>query len=395
MDERYEDGYDPEYGYNRNAFMYKTPQTGLLSRVVKLVTTPIALASEAIAHNQQKGEKDTAFVELPQDQANALIESGHAVPADGAEPTHELVGPDERDDDEADWALDEAAEDIVPERESSSVQLGEEGSEPSVEALMAPIKSPAYTPMHQPSGKAALPFPVVLPQRRPRTKTRGFVRAYAPVLADLGIDQTSFLEFLNALHKAAQAHPVFDIIQIGTALAGLYPDPIIGLSIQAAQIIAAAAAEVQERWTTNKFLEQANKDIFVPRGLYCMIVSYMPGGAEEVGQHVVKKTVDLAAPAVAMYGDHLTKKTSAESAGKVDEMKEKARTRLHVASGETTGEAELPVNCAPLIYPALERAGARRALDEDQANSRRMDQKTMEFVGDYFDRRARMIEVRP
>ena len=109
MDERYEDGYDPKYGYNRNAFAYKTASTGLLSRVVKLVTTPIALASEAAAHNKQKDtarsgslEKSSTFVEVSEDQANTLIQRGDAVAADGEAPTHELVDPDERDDDQAD-----------------------------------------------------------------------------------------------------------------------------------------------------------------------------------------------------------------------------------------------------------------------------------------------------
>jgi hypothetical protein len=210
-------------------------------------------------------------------------------------------------------------------------------------------------------GKKTLPFPVVLPQRRPRTKSRGFVRAYAPVLADLGIDQASFLEFLNGLHKAAQVYPIFDIIQLGTGIAGLYPDPAIAFSMQAAGIIAMVAAEMQERWTTNKFLDEANKKIFISRGLYCMIVTYKPGGADEKGAPITKKTVDLAAPAVAKYGEHLMRETSAEGAegaaedtGKMDEVKEKMRTRLHLASGETEGEAEMPVTCAPLIYPTLE-----------------------------------------
>lgn len=44
-----------------------------------------------------------------------------------------------------------------------------------------------------------LPCPVVIPQRRPRNKDRGFVRAYAPILRDCGIDQEVFLQFLEYL----------------------------------------------------------------------------------------------------------------------------------------------------------------------------------------------------
>lgn len=49
---------------------------------------------------------------------------------------------------------------------------------------------------------AQLPCPVVIPQRRPKHKDRGFVRAYAPVLDDCGIDQTTFMDFLKGFEKA-------------------------------------------------------------------------------------------------------------------------------------------------------------------------------------------------
>ena len=48
-----------------------------------------------------------------------------------------------------------------------------------------------------------LSCPVVIPQRRPGSKTRGFMRAYAPVLADYDIDEKAFLDFLKAFHKAS------------------------------------------------------------------------------------------------------------------------------------------------------------------------------------------------
>ena len=53
-----------------------------------------------------------------------------------------------------------------------------------------------------PRPTAKLPMPVVLPQRRPRNRNRGFVRAYAPVLADQDIDQPLFFDFLDGFEKA-------------------------------------------------------------------------------------------------------------------------------------------------------------------------------------------------
>lgn len=49
-----------------------------------------------------------------------------------------------------------------------------------------------------------LPYPVIIPQRRPGAKKRGFVRAYAPVLADSGISQDVFVKFISDFNKASQ-----------------------------------------------------------------------------------------------------------------------------------------------------------------------------------------------
>jgi hypothetical protein len=50
----------------------------------------------------------------------------------------------------------------------------------------------------------ALPCPVILPQRRPRTKARGFIRAYAPVLAGVGLSQDTWMDFLNQWDESSK-----------------------------------------------------------------------------------------------------------------------------------------------------------------------------------------------
>lgn len=47
-----------------------------------------------------------------------------------------------------------------------------------------------------PTGK--LPLPVVLPQRRPKGRSRGFIRAFALVLENYTIDQATWHTFLGA-----------------------------------------------------------------------------------------------------------------------------------------------------------------------------------------------------
>ena len=47
-------------------------------------------------------------------------------------------------------------------------------------------------------------YPVIIPQRRPGSKIRGRIRAYASVLADYNIDSRTFLDFLKSFYKASQ-----------------------------------------------------------------------------------------------------------------------------------------------------------------------------------------------
>ncbi|MCJ1436567.1 hypothetical protein MMC27_005947 [Xylographa pallens] len=434
----YESGYDPKYGYNRNAFAHKTIPTAILGKIVKIIATPIGLASEAIHANKEKknpplktdsqataatttiqgsdielnkaangGQDDgqePVYVHLPHDQADELIANGHAVPVEGQEATHELVAEDDKDDDddddddiegdEADWALDEAAEAEEPQPPPYS----ENDREETVENLVSSIRPAKGSLTPSKTTLFKLPFPVVLPQRRPGTKTRGFVRAYAPVLQESGIDQEMFISFLKSFHKAMQANPMFDVVMVATAIAGLYPDVIVSLAIQAVQIAVGIGQEVQERWRLNKFLDQANKEIFIPRGLFVLIVTYKPGNSDQ--PEVGSETVDIGAEAMAKFGDNLLKPETADAESdsqekkkKMDEMKEKMK-QLRISSGETHGEAQMPVTCAPLIFPALDTvADAASAKNGGQNNGvangiKAKTKGSTKFVNHYFDRRA-------
>ena len=247
-----------------------------------------------------------------------------------------------------------------------------------------------------------MPFSVILPQRRPRTKSRGFVRAYASVLEETGLDQQSFLAFLKDLHTHSQASPIFDVVIIATAIVGAYTDPIIGAAVQAVQVAAAIGQEIQERYRTNKFLAQANKEIFIPKRLYAMIVKVKPGSGDrpEVGT----ETVDIGAAAVAKYEQ---KASDSAAAAKDDRTKEKADLKdkmkqLRIASAETHHDGIL-ITCAPLIFPALDAAAAAAATsrtgeskNDGVADNLKAKSKTAsKFVSNYNDQRAQATYVGP
>ncbi|KAL8671374.1 MAG: hypothetical protein Q9168_004122 [Polycauliona sp. 1 TL-2023] len=388
MSSSYDSGYDAKYGYNRNAFAHGTLGTAVMGKVVKLLVTPIGLVGEALqsrkdkrspsdpnkhasasvprtidekdpgsSESQTKGE-DAIYVHVPSEVAGELIASGQAEPTDAEKPTHELLPEQAEDDNESpdavDWALDEAAAEI----EEEKVTDDDSGK--------------AVTPTtSKPATSKQLPFPIVIPQRRPNTKSRGFIRAYPPILESKDISSDLFLGFLKEFHTAAQASPIFNVVMIATAIAGAYPDPLVGLGVQAVQVAAGIGQEVQERYRINRFLSEANRDIFKPRGLYAMVIMSQPG--EGTQPEVATRQVDLGAQAVIKYEDN-----------------NKGSQKLRQASGKTF-ENEMPVTCAPLIFPALDRA-LEYSLKEKSGNVaegfKANAKSSSKFVSDYFDRRA-------
>lgn len=210
--------------------------------LVRLVGSGIGLASEALAARKENKQRQRSrsrepsarasdsgnrappthdsldpssanygVVEVANEQeARRLVDQGKAVPA-GAPCEVNEDDAEEADDDEAYWELDEATDPDPPAYDYSPSVRGEidhaepESGEakPDVHKLVQQFLTSHPAPNQ---GTGRLPCPVIIPQRRPRTKSRGFVRAYAPVLADCGIDQDVFLQFLETFHKASQVH---------------------------------------------------------------------------------------------------------------------------------------------------------------------------------------------
>ncbi|OTB03656.1 hypothetical protein M426DRAFT_321579 [Hypoxylon sp. CI-4A] len=129
-----------------------------------------------------------------------------------------------------------------------------------------------------------LPYPVILPQRRPKDRTRGFVRAYAPDLMRAGIDEPTFLAFLDGFAKALTSSPILGVIHLAGDAVGFIPSsiaPIIGLTMQ---VTVGVYEEVQNRKNQNAFITKANEELFKPHGLYCLIMAYNPAATSTLGQ---------------------------------------------------------------------------------------------------------------
>jgi hypothetical protein len=232
-----------------------------MSQLVKLVGSGIGLASEAYKAskssntNRQNGESSRnaasqsipneappEYVEVPEAEANELIARGQAIPVDSKEAEkvsqHEYGSASEEDDEEI-WALDDAA---------SSGAEREDATEPPKESkAIADIFLKNHPPPAIPVARAQFPCTVIIPQRRPKDKKRGFVRAYAPVLADCGIDQAAFLDFLKSFQQASKADPWLNVVNVAAFAAGMVPS-ITAMAVSAAvQVAVGVAMEVQRR----------------------------------------------------------------------------------------------------------------------------------------------------
>ncbi|TVY14994.1 hypothetical protein LARI1_G006932 [Lachnellula arida] len=215
---------------------------------------------------------------------------------------------------------------------------------PASEQILPVDQPPAYTELEsttfnvsnypRPSiskTKVKLGCPVVIPQRRPGSESRGFLRAYAPILEEFDLNQAAFLTFLKSFHKASQASPIFNVITIGAGAIGHISEPLtitVSLSIS---FLSGTAAEIQSRYRTNTFLDQANELLFKPRGLYCLVMSLRPDDIPR--DNVEVQSVD----------------TSSAALKWLDPEKSTFRAKLRTSSGTTHGEQEMP-KTAPLIY---------------------------------------------
>ena len=206
---------------------------GLLRHAVSGIAGGIGLASEGI----------TAHKKRSKDRKNARNTNEDDTPAD--EPTGQMqnLGLEETpaESTEQEWDLDDAQDELMPEQpEKQTLQDATQ----IVSSFVSDYPPPAYTAE---AGPARLPLPVILPQRRPKDRSRGFIRAYAPVLEVCGIDQPLFLEFLQTFEKASQASPWINAINlagIGTMFIPGVAGFLAGLAIQ---ISVSVAIEVQTR----------------------------------------------------------------------------------------------------------------------------------------------------
>lgn len=269
---------------------------------------------------------------------------------------------DEFEDDEEDWQLDEAANEIsnnagLPSYEESETMRANETVDDLVRDVMTMLPPQGATKEKQISAlPKPLPCPVIIPQRRPQNKSQGFVRAYPPVLQSCGIDQDAFLKFLQNLHKTAQESPVFPSVQMAASVAAMAP-PTIAMAVTIDVSRAAGMGpETPTGYRVNNYLDRMNEKLFQPLHLYAMIVGYKPD--DELLRRANGRQGSLS---TLIRSDHANFSRTTESMplynrpedakGQYDMSEHMQRVQLQEKS--TRGLAQNP-QTAPLVFPGVD-----------------------------------------
>lgn len=229
-----------------------------------------------------------------------------------------------------------------------------------------------------------LELPVVLPQRRPKARARGFMRAYAPVLNDAGIDQDTFIDFIETFNKVLEPNPWLNAINLAGFADVAFAEPMLMLVGVGLEIATDAIMEGQSRFRSNRFLDHLNAGFFMPRGLICMVVTWKP---DAIGDDLIT-TVDVTHKAV---GD---KSTEPETPIEEDALTEESKKAKNKARWKATqekmkrltkaseGYCQWP-DPAPLIYPEPIKPGEPGGKKQKNRVDRAED-----WLGEYMDKRA-------
>lgn len=367
-----------------------TRRKGPISGLVRAVAGGIGLASESYHHHKEKKEeKKKAAVVAAAGEPTA----GESSRAGGADNLHGSQAEGEgskkehkHDDDEDDVSSDSDNEEASPEMDEAAWKLDDAQHElappPDYETATqndADVMAHQFIARHQIPEKPQaerhqLPVPVIIPQRRPGERSRGFIHAYAPVLENVGIDQPTFMDLIKQLNLATMPSPWINAINLACIAVQHVPEPVtIAVSI-AAQMATQVGLQAHSRSKTNAFLNKINADFFKPLGLIAVVLTWKPSRpGEVVTQARFDATLEQAAESV-----------SPHSSGMVGQVSNRMQ-----ASNATTN-FEWPES-APLVFPELDKlASTSEGRDTIEQASKKPNsvKRGMIFAMEYSDKRA-------
>ncbi|KNB12927.1 hypothetical protein FOXG_12399 [Fusarium oxysporum f. sp. lycopersici 4287] len=330
---------------------------GLIGSAVRGVAGGIGLVSESVSSYKEKrtAEKNASSSESSQQPQSSGIAASNEPP-----PNYEPQPSQHEDSTERQWELDETQSELLssPQNGADSAQQTQDDKD-----LVA-----SFLRVHGSSAgrrNAQLELPVILAQRRPKDRTRGFVRGYAPMLETVGIDQAAWLDFLDKFDQSTRASPWdrgHQLCRVGWFLCANCTKALPSAQPVYKTIEVAKDVQRQTKGQTSSF-SQMNEQYFYPNGLCCLIMTWRPDSGRS---HEVVDLTSTVASSIGSYDSGFTNK-------------------FKTSSGKAYGDFALP-EAAPLIFPTLD-----VLAEADSEESRGLKQSLGEkrtYIQEYYDKRA-------
>ncbi len=227
----------------------------VLEKMNMVVAASIGLVAESI--NRHKAQQQNVQQAQQAQQAQQTPQSTQYPVNNQTQDAHHSPEDDQ-------WALDEIQDDvsrISSDSEDNDNDNDQEQGQDQKKKKKEKIRNPAHLadgflkryPPPAPGTTSnqlplPLPLPVIIPQRRPGVRVRGFVRAYAPDLERCGIDQDTFMDFLVTFTRASRAPQWMGAFNLTAAAAFALPGHAMGAGVGfAIQVVNAIAMEMRGR----------------------------------------------------------------------------------------------------------------------------------------------------
>ncbi|KAH8690787.1 hypothetical protein BGW36DRAFT_432572 [Talaromyces proteolyticus] len=346
-----------------------------LEKLVNGVTSGIGFASEVRGYKKARkaARNERELEQQKQEQQESSTSASRSPPPYTASPLEEEGDDQERadtadstaahDEVERSWQLDEAQDVVVGESEPRKSKKGVANPDKIIGAFLQ-RQPPPYASSSSPDGArpiSKLEFPVAIPQRRPKDKKRGFIRAYASDLENVGISQETWFDFIETLNEASLANPWINALNLASIAASPLPFAISTAISMAIMVATTVAIEAQSRYRQNKALDRLNEEFFRPRGLFCLVMTW------DATSFNARTNVDI----------NTTIQNTMDSQGRLSH-------KFQSSNAITNGMESMQT--AELIFPGLDFL-ATTTKDEQKGFKKKMQRGKL-FVDDYMDRRA-------
>lgn len=184
-------------------------------------------------------------------------------------------------------------------------------------------------------------------------------------------------------------------------MVGLVPELASQIVSTVVQVVAGTAKELQSRSRRNTFLDRVNQELFMPRGLYAMVMAFKDEVPGQQPRGPLSKLANATGKALFSSERLDINQTVAKYSNPDADMSKmkKGMQNIRLVSGKTRGEIELP-EAAALVFPELDRAADLDLQQQQGKGKEAVNETTKEkwkgagkWVQDYLDRKAQASYV--